>query len=427
LTITTGSACHASKKLRVFDSSRPGNYEDLGTPNQLCLNGGVGEGTGGEEGKTGENCEARKKVLIVEQAGDRTTPTPCSSTETATFTFDEGTDFEYLTLLNADASGWVTYELVDGTTGTLNYADVNKNGLQRIDIDKSNVKKIRVQMNPRMAVVDLKFCVPCDRDPTPPVPPVCRFECNTVDFNTKRDGQAIPAGSFVKTQWSDSYASGKGYGMTVSILPASDSVPWWAPEKDSTGTPYNRVGKYSGRLFDTKKPVSDKNKVNSGGDPDLGAPNHQCPGTTDPDRFYGQGGDEGDPHAGLGGKGENCKERGNVLIIEENTPTNAQKADPVAWGKWDDSAKGGYFFFEFDPPVRLENIGLMDIDHNENENIIEITFSDGGTQDYWYEALGGDTYQTVMTAADLVTRVKVQLPGSSGAVSDLRFCNEVCP
>jgi hypothetical protein len=151
------------------------------------------------------------------------------------------------------------------------------------------------------------------------------------------------------------------------------------------------------------------------GDPDLGSPNHVCPGgATDPKRFYGEG-SEGGP----GEEGENCEERGNVLIIQENKVAEND-------GQWDDASSGGYFYFEFKEAARFESLGIMDIDANEKRNKVELQFVDNGTQDYWYKALGGDTYRTVDCKADKVKRVKVELPGNSGAISDLRFCNKVC-
>jgi hypothetical protein len=57
---------------------------------------------------------------------------------------------------------------------------------------------------------------------------------------------------------------------------------------------------------------------------------------------------------------------------------------------------------------------------------VELQFEADGKQDYWYKALDGDTYQTVDCKADNVKRVKVKLPGNSGAISDLGLCNKVC-
>eukprot|EP00545_Synedropsis_sp_CCMP1620_P013124 CAMPEP_0119003398 /NCGR_PEP_ID=MMETSP1176-20130426/535_1 /TAXON_ID=265551 /ORGANISM="Synedropsis recta cf, Strain CCMP1620" /LENGTH=1216 /DNA_ID=CAMNT_0006954997 /DNA_START=44 /DNA_END=3694 /DNA_ORIENTATION=+ len=426
---TDTSSCQTGSKPRIFDSSRPGNFGDLGTPNKHCHNGGVGEGVGGEIGSVGENCEARKNVLIIEKADTNLLPTPCDSLETITFEFDNGTDFEYLTLLDAPDSGSISYTLVGGLTTTINYANVQVNGIQRIDIDQSNVKSIQVQMKPGMAIVDLKFCVPCDRVPTPPPTPACVFECNTIDFNYKRDGTPLDPGIYVMDQWSESYTGGAGYGMTISILPSNPTSTsgWWSPEQSTTPAPWNVPGLLSGRLFDTANPVDDWNNANAGGDPDLGAPNQHCPGITDHKvaggRYYG----EGNPAAGPGGVGENCRELGNVLIIQEFEVVDTGAANNHG-GRWDDSSAGGYFYFEFADPVRFENVGIMDIDEEQDGlgNNVELVFEDGGTQIYKYEAYGGDTYQTVMTAADDVKRVMVKLPGNSAAISDLTFCNSVC-
>lgn len=117
--------------------------------------------------------------------------------------------------------------------------------------------------------------------------------------------------------------------------------------------------------------------------------------------------------------GENCEERGNVLILQEFQPSNDNT-------EWDDAGGGGFFYFDFDQPVDFDNIGIMDIDAKEGRNKITLEMIDGSKSEYWYEALGGDTYQVVNTKNRNVKRVRVDLPGNSAALSDLTFCLPVC-
>lgn len=94
-------------------------------------------------------------------------------------------------------------------------------------------------------------------------------------------------------------------------------------------------------IFDSSNPT--------GGDSDLGSPNHTCPG--------------GGPGVGTGGEvgmpGENCEALGKILIISQDGNSN----DP------NDSDSGGMIDFTFDCPVQIEEVWLMDIDTTETADI----------------------------------------------------------
>jgi hypothetical protein len=72
---------------------------------------------------------------------------------------------------------------------------------------------------------------------------------------------------YIRDQYKEPYASGKGYGLTISVPPDSDYSSWWATGKTGSygNKPLgNRIGVYSGRLFDTANPVANWNKQNEG-------------------------------------------------------------------------------------------------------------------------------------------------------------------
>lgn len=92
----------------------------------------------------------------------------------------------------------------------------------------------------------------------------------------------------------------------------------------------------------------------SGNDKDLGTPNHTFGGPG-----FGAAGRKGS-------KVENAVSQGKVLIIS----TDGNSADP------NDHRFGGYIQFNFQEPVELKDIGLLD---NEEDTAFDVVFSDGNT------------------------------------------------
>jgi len=193
-----------------------------------------------------------------------------------------------------------------------------------------------------------------------------------IDFNTFPNSDTeLPGGTYVEDEW---YAA---YGLKLSASGGYGTVP---------------------RLFNT----SDVGNARFG-DPDLGAPNEKCtpagPGT-------GVGGEPGAP-------GENCQPQGNVLIIQEK---NANLAQP------DDNVDGGVIVFDFETPVYVYEIGLLDMDY---EASLEITSSKlGGTptvKTIPITSLGDNSYQVVSIDTLNVLQIKLKL-ARSGAVTFISFC-----
>ena len=89
--------------------------------------------------------------------------------------------------------------------------------------------------------------------------------------------------------------------------------------------------------------IFDSTNIQSGRpihDPDLGAPNSECPGG-------GPGkGDGGEPGALF----PNCEPQGNLMIIQNES---IDISDP------NDTAYGGCLVFEWQQPINLVNVGLV--------------------------------------------------------------------
>jgi uncharacterized repeat protein (TIGR01451 family) len=180
----------------------------------------------------------------------------------------------------------------------------------------------------------------------------------SINFDVDSNGAALVAGSVIE----DQFAS---VGVTVS-------------------TPDNEFG---AMIFDSANPT--------GGDTDLGTPSQP--------NGPGIGRDEG---AGIG----NVEPQGNILIISEDGDSN----DP------DDNAKGGTMQFDFDDPVRVTGVGLLDIDQKEKKVTVETFEGDRLIQSYAAQNLGDNSFQTLDLSGELVDQLNVNLVGS-GAVTAIDF------
>ncbi len=190
-------------------------------------------------------------------------------------------------------------------------------------------------------------------------------ECLTdIDFETDFLGDSLKTGDLIENQWSR-------YGIKVS-----------------TDNPIVNPA----MIFDTRDPT--------GGDYDLGTPNEDFGGPG-----IGSGG-------GLGSPGANTRDLGFVLIISED----GDQLDP------DDNAAGGTLIFTFTHPVRIDQVGILDIDEGMAGTVT--AFDAGGANIGAVSmagSLGNNSVQTVNVGAAGVRRLEVYFPGS-GAVTDLVFC-----
>ncbi|MCO8125241.1 polymorphic toxin-type HINT domain-containing protein [Stieleria sp. TO1_6] len=179
-----------------------------------------------------------------------------------------------------------------------------------------------------------------------------------VDFNVDGFGIPMPAGTIL----SDQFAS---IGFTVSSADASRPA----------------------MIFDSSAPT--------GGDSDLGSPA----------RRYGG------PGVGSGGA-SNSVSHENVLIISEDGDTS----DP------DDNARGGTLVFDFEQPVMIDELGMLDVQSGDNH--VDL-FDHSGTliASTSIANSGNNGYSRVVLDAVGVSRMEVHLAGS-GAITDIEFCRD---
>lgn len=85
---------------------------------------------------------------------------------------------------------------------------------------------------------------------------------------------------------------------------------------------------------------------------------------------------------------------------------------------------GGTIKFEFDTPVLVSDIGLMDVD--EAEQRIKITYDDGVTETFTYPGLDDNAVQRVICNKLNVKILEVIFPGT-GAITGINFCPECRP
>ena len=192
----------------------------------------------------------------------------------------------------------------------------------------------------------------------------------TMDFDTQFDGTPIVPGSYVEDSWYEEL------GITMTAKGGGNNRP---------------------RIFDTTNP---------GPDPDLGAPNKNCPG--------------GGPGVGVGGvpgaAGENCDPLGNVLIIQE---LNADMSVP------DDQAGGGTITMNFAEPIAyVYELGLMDIETYEPPTTCFVQHMMNGVEETVTTPIigtGNNGKQTIEVNLQNVTQISIDF-GTSGAITFVTFC-----
>jgi hypothetical protein len=152
-------------------------------------------------------------------------------------------------------------------------------------------------------------------------------------------------------------------------------------------------------VFDSANPTGD--------DFDLGAPNEDFGGPG-----IGAGGGAGQP-------GENSEALGKLIIIAENDVDSNNDGlvdDP------DDEGEGGTLFFDFDAPVEVISVRVIDIDAGETGGFIR-SFDSSGTAlgTINIPSLGDNSEQVVPVGQTGVKRLEIELV-SSGDVATLTYC-----
>ena len=186
-----------------------------------------------------------------------------------------------------------------------------------------------------------------------------------VDFATAGNGYVLKKGTYIRDQWREPY------GMRIRVE-----------------TRDRQEGQ--ARILDSAHPGITRQ---------LGSPNNACRPNKGPGSGTG-----GKP----GAKGENCKEQGNVLIIQDPTE------------KEDIKDAGGRIAFRFVEPMDVPSISLMDI--NTSTARVKVHMADGTATIIRVPRRGNNSYQRVPIGLSGVTRIYVYLK-DSGGVSDLELCS----
>lgn len=188
-----------SKEARIFDTSNPGTTyatgdRDLGSPNNSC--GGPGVGDGGKRGRKGENCVAigskydmiymladcllfrilelthisppislsfETDVLVIQDPNTpRAYPNDNRSGGTFTFIFDDPVLISDVGMMDIDAA-YQRFTFYDhrGKASTFGYQGFGDNSVQRVVINKYNVKKMIIVLRGGGAVTEVNFCPNC--------------------------------------------------------------------------------------------------------------------------------------------------------------------------------------------------------------------------------------------------------------------------
>lgn len=208
--------------------------------------------------------------------------------------------------------------------------------------------------------------------------------CGTIDFDTdgikeEGDGMPLAKGTFITDQYLDDI------GMTIT----------------GESNHHNRTG--SVIIFDSSNPT--------GGDYDLGTPNQAYGGP-------------GIGNAGTSSQGRNDVAENNIIILAENVRDNNN--DGRVDGP-DDDAAGGTISFNFNTPITIEAVTLVDLDDHAN-NVITLKFDDG-RPDVVISCpqIGNNSRKIVMTkeadgsSCDGVTSMSVSFSGSGG-IAGICFC-----
>lgn len=148
-------------------------------------------------------------------------------------------------------------------------------------------------------------------------------------------------------------------------------------------------------IFDSSNPTS--------GSEALGTPNQDFSGPG-----VGSGGN-------LGATGENNTSHGKVLIIQEETKLDAEPNDV-----------GGYFDFEFDELVYLNEIHLLNIENGQTATMQMYNVAGTLINTINSDALGTNSFEVVALNTDDVKRLRVTFTGK-GAIAKLVYSSAVLP
>jgi hypothetical protein len=157
----------------IFDSSHVesngfGESEGvfaLGTPNSDC--GGFGAGTGGKEGRSGENCKSLGNLLIpslkpgspkyvLNFKGSSYQPPPGG---VLIFDFSKKISVGNIGFLNIGGSDEIMVIHNDGSFEKIQLFSLGQNGYQNVPLDLDSVKRLYINLHSFGAVTGLDLCI----------------------------------------------------------------------------------------------------------------------------------------------------------------------------------------------------------------------------------------------------------------------------
>lgn len=156
-----GSAFSSVKDTPViFDSSNPGKYTALGTPNSQCSPPGPGVGAGGAPGQPGQNCVAQGNILVIQ---DSSSPATCASANGGVLTFNFATPVGILDvgLLNVQTGQVAQVEVScpAGQSYSEKVTGLGTNGAIDVSVMKGNVVQMVVTFSSASAVTYIDLCL----------------------------------------------------------------------------------------------------------------------------------------------------------------------------------------------------------------------------------------------------------------------------
>jgi hypothetical protein len=416
VTASSDTGFTPSGKPRILDTNpvNPAMLPDksFGSPNESCNVSGPGVGSGGMVGESGENCDALGPVMIIQES-NALYPISNPSGGIIHIDFEDPETVMELVLFNVGLDGaTVTIDTKKHESFSINVSSSGINAVQKISIDKKNVKRISIHFKGVGALAKMTLCRHLYATPAP--------IGNTADIETDEPTAAPVVPSYTPAPIGNT-ADIETYEPTVAPVPVAPtpSVPTpslpdgcvmfdandlasgyvdttvWSSNNIASITASSDTG-YTpdGKLRVLHTHPSDLAELVDHG---FGSPNQACmiPG----------------PGVGIGGgpmaQGENCHPLNQVLVI--------QKADSMYA---ESNPGGGKIEIVFDDPVLLKQLVFFNLGTGGAFVTIE---SISTTITLHVAYLGENAVEILKCERDHVRKVTIILPGI-GSIVGLTTC-----
>jgi uncharacterized repeat protein (TIGR01451 family) len=424
----------------IFDSNNPVADEDLGTPNEDF--DGPGQGNGGGQGEPGENAQALDNILIISEDGNPDRPNDRGDGGILKFDWDAPVNVYYIDILDASEEGTITtYDANNQPIASYTIEALERNGLQRVTLGGELATRIEVDFGDSAAVTELAYdriyqntgtvigpgsSTDSDDSHYRPSLPAIDIEkkTNGIDGDTIDSAVRVQPGETVTWTYAVTNTGNIAFNFEDVVVTDDQGI---LPVFDATSDFLSDGILSPGETWlYSATDVAEDLRVNIDFETD-GAGNPLAAGTTIDFEYQDWGltvstpvsehgamiFDSSNPTGGdwdLKTPGEGNNEAlDNILIISEDGDSD----DP------DDNADGGILRFEWDDPVRLYQVGLLDI---EEDGVLVKTYNAAGDELEIYEVpnKGNNSFQTIALDDELVASMEVHLV-TSGAVTDLSW------